>query len=120
MATHVINAVGFAVVQIAPSLVTPEETEIEKRHHADFVRAGCVTSGETVVGYETIANYRVVKVVRHMRPLMSSGAKTLWLADWRAPELSCFRLADTAENQYADGTIRLVVQEKASRVNWIQ
>ena len=55
-----------------------------------------------------------------MRPLHGSGAKTLWLADWRAPELSCYRLADTAENQYADGTIRLVVQEKALRVNWIQ
>ncbi len=118
MAHHVGNAIQYLTVQIAPSLVTPEETEIEKRHHADFVQAGCVTSGEKVVGYETIAGYRTVKVVRSMRPLMSSGAKTLWLADWRAPELSCYRLADTAENEFADGTIRLVLQEKALRVNW--
>lgn len=115
---HVGNAIQFLMVQIAPSLVTPEETEIEKRHHADFVSAGCVTSGDTVMGYDTIANYRTVKVVRHMRPLQSSGAKTLWLADWRAPDLSCYRLADTTENQFADGTIRLVLQEKALRVNW--
>jgi hypothetical protein len=117
MAHHVANTIGFLTVQIAPSLITPEETEIEKIHHADFVRAGCVTSGETVEGYETIANYRTVKAVRHMRPLQSSGAKTLWLADWRAPDLSCYRLADTAENQFADGSVRLVVQEKALRVN---
>jgi len=117
MAHHAGNAIEFLTIQIAPSLVTPEETEIEKRHHADFVQAGCVTSGDTVMGYETIANYRVVKVVSHMR-LHGSGAKTLWLADWRAPELSCYRLADTAENEFTDGTIRLVLQEKALRVNW--
>lgn len=118
MTRHAIDAFGLIVVQVAPSLVAQPETESAKLRRADFVRAGCVRRGDTVVGNETIANYRTVQVFRKMPPIFGAGAKAVRLTEWRAPDLSCFRLAYIAENEFADGTIRLRSQERALRVNW--
>jgi hypothetical protein len=74
---------------------------------ADLIHAGCVSG--VVVGRETILNYPTVAV----QPSLGDHRRvTLWMA----PDLSCFALRITIEEQQPDGTFRLVTRKEAIKV----
>jgi hypothetical protein len=74
---------------------------------AALIKAGCVDGA--VVGRETILNYPTVAV----QPSLGDRRRmTLWMA----PDLGCFALRITIEEQRPDGTFRLVSKKQAIKV----
>jgi len=85
--------------------------------------AGCLAG--PIVGRETILNYPTTAVELHLadnRVLAyaarsySSQGKPLRMTIWTAPDLGCFALKITTEEQQPDGTFRLVIRKQALRV----
>ena len=81
--------------------------------HYFFLRAaadtdtGCVAG--TVVGRETLLNYTTAAV----QLFLNDQRRMIW---WMAPDLGCFALRITIEEQRLDGTFRPVSKKQALRV----
>ena len=74
---------------------------------AALIKAGCVCG--PVVGRETILGHPTVAV----QPSLGSHQRVTF---WMAPDLGCFALRITVEEQRPDGTFRLVIRKQALKV----
>lgn len=81
--------------------------------HYGFARAapgaGCLAG--PIVGRETILNYPTVAVQRD-----DGGRQSPRMTLWTSPDLGCFALRITIEEQRPDGTFRLVSRKQALKV----
>lgn len=72
-----------------------------------LIKAGCICG--PVVGHETILGHPTVAV----QPNLGSHQRVTF---WMAPDLGCFALRITIEEQRPDGTFRLVTRKQALKV----
>jgi hypothetical protein len=80
---------------------------------ADLLSSGCRTihGGAKVIGQEVILNYSTTVLQQWHR----GGDRKLTL--WMAPELSCFALRATVQEEQPDGSWKLIHEKKALKVN---
>jgi hypothetical protein len=78
--------------------------------HADFVRAGCVMTGQRVVERTTILGYSTVATTTG--PSDAQQRATFWFA----PDLGCFDLKIRFEERQPDGSYRVTSEKHALAV----
>lgn len=74
--------------------------------------AGSLVGQKTILGYSTIGVMRPVPNPRATPSQPAAARMTMWMA----PELGCFALRLSVEEQRPDGTFRLVSEKQALRV----
>jgi hypothetical protein len=99
---NLIDAVEFITLEIAPSVLLRPKTPREAADSQSYIRAGCIQSGETVMGYESVAGYPTVKILSDASP---AGRRRVTV--WDAPDLGCFPLRMTIEEASPGGKIQL-------------
>jgi len=100
MSRNLVDAAKFITLRMAPSLILRPETERETAARHAFLKAGCIAPHGAVVGHETIAGYRTVKV-------LSAAPGASRRTDWYALDLDCFPMGTTVEEIGSRGKIRL-------------
>jgi hypothetical protein len=74
--------------------------------------SGGIVGNETILGYRTIAVERPIPNPRSTRRRPSAARITMWMA----PELGCFALKTSTEEEGADGVFRLASGRQALKV----
>ena len=107
------NPLGTFVLNAYALVFTP----VDPHRWAEFVASGCSNAG-TVIGHETILGYHTT-VTEHLSPSHDAGDSLQngrIITRWQAPDLGCFDLRMVHEQQYSDGTYRLVEERRALKV----
>jgi hypothetical protein len=74
--------------------------------------AGTIVGHETILGHSTIAVETPLPNPRATRSRPAAARITMWMA----PDLGCFALRLSVEEQRPDGTFRMVSEKQALRV----
>jgi len=99
-----LDATGFVLFHLR-ALFHPEAEQAESAANAVRVSNGCVDG--SVVGRETILNYRTVAIQ------YVSAAESITL--WMSPDLGCFPLRMTDEQRHGN-TFRQAIERRALKV----
>ncbi len=102
-----LNGIGLILFDLSVSFRANAERE-ERAATAARVKRGCVDG--PVVGRDTLLNHPATAV---QHPTLNGWRTTMWMA----PDLGCFALRITTEDQRPDGTYRLVTEKRALKVN---
>ncbi len=94
-------------MRVLPGVAIHESPENDRKF-AQYVRAGCVDSGDEVLGHDTILGHPVVMV--------RGSGKDWRFTGWRAPDLGCFTLKARGEDPLPDGNFRLSWEREAVNV----
>ena len=92
-------------------------------HRWFFARAdngpGAPCAAGSVVGYETILGHSTIAVMHPLPNQRSTPSRpaAARITMWMAPDLGCFALRLSIEEQRPDGAFRLVSEKQALRVN---
>src|SRR6266481_1413749 len=100
-----LDATGFVLFHLR-ALFHPEAEQAESAANAVRVSNGCADG--PVIGQETILKYPTVAI-----QLSDREERTTM---WQSPELGCFPLRFTREQQRPDGTFRLLMERRALKV----
>jgi hypothetical protein len=102
------NSIRTQLILAMPSLVLPKQPPMaEPQWFAGFVSSGC-SDGKNVVGHETIAG--------HETTVIQSDSPGHRIKTWMAPDLACFALKLTFEDQEPNGAYRLRIRKEAVKV----
>ncbi len=105
--SSIMNAVRVGLLRVAPALLIPSESSDDATHLSILIRNDCATG--RVIAHETILKH-LTTVVQNTSP---DHTRT---TQWLAPDLECFTLRLTSEEQKSDGTFRLVLRKQASKI----
>jgi hypothetical protein len=102
------NSVHYFLLRYVPGLVLPESAAKDAWFNS-YVQSGCVGSGQTPVGHDTILGHATT-ALQHIDPDGWRGT------EWRAPDLGCFALRRKSEAPDPGGGYRLVAERDAQKV----
>jgi hypothetical protein len=105
-----VNSGRVMLLQVAPSLIIPEQTNDSASYWRAYVANGCAPAGAgTVIGHEAVLGHTTT-VVLNFSPI--TGRTTRWLA----PDLGCFALKQTYEEPRPDGSFQTRLRVNALSV----
>jgi hypothetical protein len=100
------------LIQVAPSLMLPQQSSESVAWNRAYVRNGCLghgpETGETVIGHEIILGHSTTIVL-----FTQAKERT---TQWLAPDLGCFALKQITEELRSDGSYLVLRRVQALKV----